>query len=332
MTPLQASEPLLQYICRLNRWARRGGSFDVSVVRSQINELFDKIEQDVADVPGLAEHFEYGRGQLGLVLMFFVDFMIRESKLPFAAEWSDLAIERHDEPAGDERFFDLLEQALADRSDAAAPRLAVYYTCIGLGFTGRHSGQAEYLRKKMLEIHTRIRAIMDVDRTARICPEAYAHTNTSDLVHRPSTRLFGILLVTFSLIVALVVANVYLYRSTSATLDQALNRIVKADRGATDVTPSQGSSAVGSDSPPKPKPAETPTDPTPGTEAATPTKTETGTETEVEPKAEPEAEPVAEPKAEPVAEPKAEPVAEPAAEPVVEPDSAGAADDPQAAE
>ena len=254
MTPLQVCEPLLQYICRLNRSARKGGNFDMSVVRSQITELFDQIRRDAAAEPALAEHFDYGRGQLELVLMFFVDFMIKESKLPFAAEWQELAVERHNEMAGDEKFFDLLDEALADPSEAVAPRLAVYYACIGLGLTGWYTGQAEHLRKKMLEISGRIRAIMDVDRTARVCPEAYEHTNTTDLIQPPGARLFGIFLVAASLLVVLFVANVYLYRSTSESLDRALTRIVQADQGSTEVVQAEGASDLQGDDDGAPEP------------------------------------------------------------------------------
>ena len=227
MTPLEICEPLLQYICRLSRSARKGGSFEMNHVRNQVVELFDNMKREAAAEPALADHFDYNKGQLELVLMFFVDFMIKESNLPFASEWQELAIERHNEMAGDEKFFDLLDEALADPGDAVAPRLAVYYACIGLGFTGWYTGQAEHLRKKMLEVSARIRRIMDVDSAARICPDTYEHTDTSDLIQPPGTRLVGIFLVAVSLVVVLFVANVYLYRTTSDKLRTTLTQITQ---------------------------------------------------------------------------------------------------------
>jgi cytochrome bd-type quinol oxidase subunit 1 len=41
--------------------------------------------------------------------------------------------------AGDEKFFDLLEETLNDSSEDASERLAVYYTCLGLGFMGMYT-------------------------------------------------------------------------------------------------------------------------------------------------------------------------------------------------
>ena len=93
-------------------------------------------------------------------LVFFVDSAwSAESKVPFAAKWNN-------DPSwptastnwpGDEKFFDLFDETLKEQSDDANERLSVYYTCIGLGFTGWYAGQPEYLRKKMLEIAPRIR-------------------------------------------------------------------------------------------------------------------------------------------------------------------------------
>src|SRR5881396_2656096 len=138
MTVLELCEPVFEYICRLNRMARSSASADYGIVRAELKA------------------------------------MLAESRLKFAGQWHQnrLAYERK-ELAGDEKFFDLLEESMQDNSEEAAERLAFYYTCIGLGFTGMYSGQPEYLRKTMMTIAPRIRHRVDSDQTARICPEAY---------------------------------------------------------------------------------------------------------------------------------------------------------------
>ena len=57
-------------------------------------------------------------------LIFFVDSLISESTLPFAAEWNRkrLAYERN-ELAGDEKFFDFLDETLAEKGPDADERL-----------------------------------------------------------------------------------------------------------------------------------------------------------------------------------------------------------------
>src|SRR3954469_7592382 len=147
-TLLQLAEPIFQYMCRLNRLARRsttqkanpadtsfialsresaqtaaplvparGANLDYTVARSEIKAIFeDMAAKAAAEVP-LSQQYR----KVELPLMFFVDSMISESKLSFASEWNQnrLAFERQ-ELTGDDKFFDLLEEAQKDPSDDAS--------------------------------------------------------------------------------------------------------------------------------------------------------------------------------------------------------------------
>ena len=190
MTLIELCEPLFQYVCRLSRSARKGGAFEHTQVQAEIKALLVDIKAKSAGTqPPLVESFD----KIEIVLMFFVDFMIKESALPWAKEWKELAFERN-ELAGDEKFFDLLEDTLKDRSPSAPERLAVFYTCLGLGFTGWYTGQPEFLRRKMKEIAGRLQTATESGGgdIARICPDAYEHVDTRDLVEPPGTKLLGI--------------------------------------------------------------------------------------------------------------------------------------------
>src|SRR5438045_3229611 len=129
MTPLELCEPLFQYMCRVNRSARKGGVYDLDQVRVEVKSILSDIKAKADADPALAAQFDAARGKLWLVLLFFVDFTIRNSSLSFALDWDDLAREEN-EPAGDRRFFELLDETLADKSPAADERLAVFFTCI----------------------------------------------------------------------------------------------------------------------------------------------------------------------------------------------------------
>jgi type IV/VI secretion system ImpK/VasF family protein len=226
MTLLELCEPLCQYICRLNRSGRKGGSYEPARVRSEIQALFDEMRSKSAADASLVSQYE----KVEMPLIFFVDFMIKESALSFARQWQELAYE-HNELAGDEKFFDLLDETLADPSQAATERLAVFYTCIGLGFTGWYTGQPEFLRKKQLEISARVRGMMDVDEASRICPEAYENVDTSDLVQPPGMKLLAIFVALVGMAVVMFVANFFLFRTTAVDLNAALQKII--DREAT---------------------------------------------------------------------------------------------------
>lgn len=223
MTPLELCEPLLTKICLLNRLGRKGGgSFGYDQLRAEIEEIFGSLRASAEADPGLKAHWQ----KLELPLIFFVDSMISESGLTVAAEWNRnrLAYERK-ELAGDEKFFDLLDETLNDPSDEANQRLPVFYTCIGLGFMGWYGGQPEYLRGKMLDISQRIRTAMETDKTARICPEAYLNVDTRDLVQPPASRLGGIAIVFAGLCLIVVTVEAYLFHAASLSLTDSLSAI-----------------------------------------------------------------------------------------------------------
>jgi type IV/VI secretion system ImpK/VasF family protein len=225
MTLLELCDPLFQYICRFNRSARKGGHHDLHQVRQEVKAMLMEMKGKAGSQPGLSTQYE----KIDIVLMFFVDFMIKSSAISNAGEWQELAFERK-ELAGDEKFFDLLEETLTDRSEQANERLSIFYTCMGLGFTGWYTGQPEYLRKKMMECSTRIRGLIDTDQSARICPESYENVDTSNLVQAPSASLVGIGIALVGLIIVLFIANAYMYRSSSSELTKALDGIVKASQ------------------------------------------------------------------------------------------------------
>jgi type VI secretion system protein ImpK len=247
MTLLELTEPIFQYVCRLNRLARKSGgsassgdtsfvaktgaapaaprmaSLDYAVVRSEVKAMFeDFLSKSNSDI-----RLNMQAKKMELPLLFFVDSMISDSALPFAAQWNQnrLAYERN-ELAGDEKFFDLLEETMKDSSEDASERLAIFYSCIGLGFSGIYFRQPEYLRKTMLTIAPRIRHLVEADQTAKICPDAYEAIDTRNLVQPPSSRMafVGILFLCFILAVA--ITYFMLYRAASKSLSTSMDHIL----------------------------------------------------------------------------------------------------------
>jgi type VI secretion system protein ImpK len=239
MTLLELTEPLFQYVCRLNRLARKSGvaptgetvffskaaaaaprgvSLDYTVVRNDIKAIFEDMQQKSEKDFRLSSQLK----KVELPLMFFVDSLISESSLVFAAEWNKnrLAYERN-ELAGDEKFFDLLDEDTKDQSEEASERLAVYYVCIGLGFTGIYFKQPEFLRKTMLTVAPRIRRWLDADETAKICADAYEGVDTRDLTEPPSRKVLFISLVFVCLTIASLASYVWLYHQSTKDLNNS---------------------------------------------------------------------------------------------------------------
>lgn len=233
MKLLDVCEPLFQYICRLNRSARKGGGdHRPEEVRAELKSILADITAKAHADATLANQFDKDRGGIYLVLLFFADFMVRNSSLAFANNWEDLAAEeRPPQLGGDEKFFDMLDKTLADRSEAANERIAVFYTCMGLGFTGWYSGQPEHLRRKMMECSLRLRGQINADESTPVCPESY-NPDTRQLFKPIGSSLVGISIALIVLLVAVFAANIYVYHMDSHELKDVLTKVGSGPSGA----------------------------------------------------------------------------------------------------
>jgi type IV/VI secretion system ImpK/VasF family protein len=224
MKLLELYEGLFQYICRLNRASKGQTHPEYSRVRSEIKGLIDDISRGAASDPALSSQVK----QLEEPMIFFVDNMIATSRLNFAAQWASkrLAAERN-ELAGDERFFvDFLEKDLVNTSPEAAERLAVYYVCLGLGFSGMYQGQPEQIRRYMDQIFPRIRQWLDSERS-KITEQAYLCTDTRELTEPPNDKI-ALMAVAFVFLILCVVAICYgLYYKASSDLTDSVNQIIR---------------------------------------------------------------------------------------------------------
>jgi type VI secretion system protein ImpK len=222
-------EPLFQYVCMLNRIARNPGGegLELGPLQALIKDIFNDMEQN----PGASDRLKAQFLKVRTPLIFFVDSMISESKLGIASQWhkNRLAYE-FNELAGDEKFFDLLDETLAEKGPEADERLAIFYTCIGLGFQGWYAGQAEYLRKKMMDLGKRIPSrYIDTQHTARVCPEAYQHVDARDLVEPPGLKVATMAICFAGLFFIALVVNFYLFHTASTGLSESLKTILSHD-------------------------------------------------------------------------------------------------------
>jgi len=218
---VELCDPLFQYVCRLNRLARKGGMVEAGQLRAELKSLLNDTRLVCESVPGMGEQF----AKVRLPLIYFVDFMVRESALPFARSWKHLQEEEAREIVGDEKFFNLLDETMAEQGEAANQRLAVFYCCLGLGFTGIHLNEPEVLRRKMLGISARIRGMVDADDASKITPEAYQGVR-EEVLQQPVAQgiaTWMILLVGMALL--FVVGSYFGYNSAVSEIKESLVKI-----------------------------------------------------------------------------------------------------------
>jgi len=219
-------EPLFLYVCRLNRIARSQGHPSYEQTRNEVGELISSIKDESAREVALARQFE----QVEMPLVFFVDSLISESALGFRDRWHQtrLAAERG-ELAGDEKFFDMLDACLSDASEEATERLAIYYTCLGLGFMGMYAGDPLQIDTRMQRVVHRIRRrwmVRDFDK--KLTAEAYEHTDKSDLPKPSRDSVTKIVTICVCGLVTLVLVYTFLYRDSTGELYRLSEEIVQS--------------------------------------------------------------------------------------------------------
>ncbi len=219
---LETYEELFQYLCRLNRAAKTDAHPEYLRVRSEIKTLMDEVLRSASADVQLSNQIK----RLELPIIFFVDNLICTSRLKFAAQWAEnrLAQEKN-ELAGDERFFDFMEQDLVDTSQDAAERLAVYYTCLGLGFMGMYQAQPDHIRQYQGKIFDRIRLWMDTDPRTKISEDAYRYTDQRVLTEPPSRKIVFVALTFLFFSLCAVMVYYALYSAASSVLTESIKEI-----------------------------------------------------------------------------------------------------------
>jgi type VI protein secretion system component VasF len=186
MTLIEACDPVFLKVCELNKMVRLGTPCpDYKSLRSEILVILGEVRKVMLADPSLERHWS----KIELPLIFFVDSMISESHLPIATEWNRkrLAFERK-ELAGDQKFFDLLEENLQDPGIDATARLPVFFNCMGLGFMGYHANDFSVLQKMMDDIISRVDPTLGSDSRNKITPEAYDYLDIRNLIQAPPIR------------------------------------------------------------------------------------------------------------------------------------------------
>jgi type VI protein secretion system component VasF len=140
----QVCRPLFRYVCSIYRDQENGRALSIDKVKSDIHRCFEAMRDSVLGDTILADQLS----KMQLPLVFFVDYMIKEGPFEFKNSWTELARD-YNELSGDEKFFDILDDTLADPSPSATERISVFYTCIALGFYGCYSSDPIYLERKI---------------------------------------------------------------------------------------------------------------------------------------------------------------------------------------
>jgi|TARA_B110000495_G_C23036548_1_gene619298 type IV/VI secretion system ImpK/VasF family protein len=221
MNLIEICEPVWQYICKINRIARNQGSYDYQELKEEIQALIEQLNDKASQEALLSKQYEV----IKMPILFFVDSMIVESGISCCQEWDEnrLAYD-FNELAGDESFFDTLEDALMDHSQGSEDVLAFYYVCLGLGFKGFYMHDEDFIRQKLEEVMPRIRNYLQSNEHSLITPEAY-EVNTSNFPTPIAPKIWGMLFIFIGVAAAVFITSIFLYFKATNDLAHSITTI-----------------------------------------------------------------------------------------------------------
>ncbi|MDR1986065.1 MAG: DotU family type IV/VI secretion system protein [Treponema sp.] len=187
------------FTCFCNYWQLNQAGIPLSLekFRADIESSLEEAKQRAATDPVLGREYN----QIERPLVFFIDFMVQESSFPFNKNWRELG-RNYNELSGDEKFFNLLSEALQDIE--ARHTIPLFYTMLGLGFEGAYMQDPGYIDKAMnhcmalfpRELNIREEPIVEVPTEKRIARSKKVQ------ILRPLriTLIFSILFLVFSFV------------------------------------------------------------------------------------------------------------------------------------
>ena len=221
MNLLELCEPTFLFVCKVNRIYRNGGNLKLNKLQVEIADLRDEIQSKlIKEDSSLNRQFE----SIELPLIYFIDSMLVASGVE---EWNEnrIAVNEFNRRAGDNEFFDLLYDAESEVGDDADIKLAFYYCCIGLGFTGMYEEDPSHLHDIMRRLEPRVRTFMDRDVISKITPEAYSHNLEMNVSPDTAPRYLGLLVLAVGMVFAIMFSILYLYIDAFSGLSKVLSKI-----------------------------------------------------------------------------------------------------------
>jgi type VI protein secretion system component VasF len=132
-------------------------------------------------------------------------------------------------------------------NEANEQRLAVFASCISLGFLGMHMDPSKPLdtpdtvRTEMRRIWTRVKGKYEREKNGRVTQQAYEHNDERDLTPDPVHGTLGWVVVLVAFIVGLIVVQVVMYRTASSKIQASLDSLAKQQVAAQPPAKPEGS-------------------------------------------------------------------------------------------
>ena len=121
--------PVLKKVCSYCIYKNSGFEVPQDLLLSEIRAELNAVSQRSTMTPVLQQQFQ----AIEKPLVFFIDYIVKEGDFSYSQSYRELA-RNFNELSGDDKFFDLLKNAIEQTGDKEVIR--VFYILMGLGFDG----------------------------------------------------------------------------------------------------------------------------------------------------------------------------------------------------
>jgi type VI protein secretion system component VasF len=213
------------FTCFCNYWQlnEAGHSPTMEKFREEIESALENAKYISESDPTLSR--EYQRVELPLV--FFIDYMVKEGGFPFKNEWRELS-RNYNELSGDEKFFNLLSEALENPNDKNT--IPVFFTMLRLGFDGVYADDIKSIEKTMRQCIAKMPAKFDIheDTIVNIDTEKRLALSKNRKRARYSNYLRVTLVASLIFMVLSFIINFFTFLNASSTFRKSLSEAAAA--------------------------------------------------------------------------------------------------------
>lgn len=121
--------PVLKKVCSYCVYKNSGFEVPQDLLLSEIRSELNAVSQRATLTPMLQQQYQ----AIEKPLVFFIDYIVKEGNFSYSRSYRELA-RNFNELSGDDKFFDLLKDAIDQSNDKEVIR--VFYILMGLGFDG----------------------------------------------------------------------------------------------------------------------------------------------------------------------------------------------------
>ena len=121
--------PVLKKVCSYCIYKNSGFEVPQDLLLSEIRAELNAVSQRSTLTPVLQQQYQ----AIEKPLVFFIDYIVKEGNFSYSSSYREIA-RNFNELSGDDKFFDLLKEAVDKSEDTEVIR--VFYILMGLGFDG----------------------------------------------------------------------------------------------------------------------------------------------------------------------------------------------------